>query len=37
MDVNGKRLREGLQALSKIGYNEHDHGIYRMGFSDADM
>lgn len=37
MQINCERLKANLIELSKIGYNEHDRGIYRPGFSDADM
>ncbi|CAB0150924.1 N-carbamoyl-L-amino acid hydrolase [Pseudidiomarina piscicola] len=37
MEINCERLKENLIELSKIGYNEDDRGIYRTGFSDADM
>ena len=31
------RLKEDILALSQIGRNEEDRGIYRMAFSDADI
>lgn len=34
--INAKRLRQDIDALSKIGRGE-DQGIYRIAFSDADM
>lgn len=37
MQVNCERLKANLIELSKIGYNEDDRGIYRPGYSDADM
>lgn len=37
MQVNCERLKANLIELSKIGYNEEDRGIYRPGYSDADM
>lgn len=37
MQVNCERLKANLIELSKIGYNEDDRGIYRTGYSDADM
>ncbi len=37
MQVNCERLKANLIELSKIGYNEEDRGIYRTGYSDADM
>lgn len=35
--INIDRLKKDLLELSKIGYNEEDCGIYRQGFSPADM
>lgn len=37
MQVNCERLKSNLIELSKIGYNEADGGVYRPGYSDADM
>jgi len=37
MHVNFERLQTDLEALSMIGRNEEDHGLYRMAFSDGDM
>lgn len=37
MQVNLERLKETLIELSRIGFNEEDKGIYRVGFSEADM
>jgi len=37
LDINGERLKANLLELSKIGFNEQDRGVYRPGFSDADM
>jgi N-carbamoyl-L-amino-acid hydrolase len=37
MQINCERLKANLIELSKIGYNEEDRGIYRPGYSDADM
>ncbi|WP_258807912.1 Zn-dependent hydrolase [Pseudidiomarina sp. CB1] len=37
MQINCERLKGNLIELSKIGYNEEDRGIYRPGYSDADM
>lgn len=37
MVINGERLKANLLELAKIGYNEHDRGMYRIGFTDADM
>ncbi|GLX78256.1 Zn-dependent hydrolase [Thalassotalea insulae] len=37
MQVNIERLKETLFTLSNFGYNEADKGIYRPGFSEADM
>ena len=36
LKVNGQRLREDIEALSKIGRGE-SQGVYRTAFSDADM
>jgi N-carbamoyl-L-amino-acid hydrolase len=36
-EVNLERLKGTLLELSRIGFNENDKGIYRVGFSDADM
>jgi N-carbamoyl-L-amino-acid hydrolase len=35
--VNLDRLKNTLIELSHIGFNEEDKGIYRIGFTDADM
>lgn len=35
--VNLERLKSTLLELSRIGFNEEDKGIYRIGFSEADM
>lgn len=35
--INLSRLKSSLLELSKIGFNEKDHGVYRSGFTDADM
>lgn len=37
MEINIDRLRETLLELSRFGFNEDDKGIYRIGFSEADM
>src|SRR5690606_33737200 len=37
MQVNIERMKATLLALAKIGFNEEDKGIYRVGFSAADM
>lgn len=37
MQVNCERLKSNLIELSKIGYNEADGGVYRPGYSAADM
>ncbi|RUO58969.1 Zn-dependent hydrolase [Pseudidiomarina insulisalsae] len=37
MQINCERLKANLLELGKIGYNENDHGVYRLGFSDSDM
>jgi len=36
-EINLPRLKESLLALSNIGFNATDKGIYRSGFTDADM
>lgn len=36
-NINLPRLKESLLELSKIGFNPEDKGIYRSGFTDADM
>lgn len=35
--VNLDRLKQDVLELAEIGRNEEDHGVYRMGFSGADM
>jgi len=35
--INAERLKQSLLELSEIGFNPEDHGVYRPGFSDADM
>lgn len=37
MNINAERLQQQLLTLAKIGYNESDRGMYRIGFTDADM
>src|SRR5690554_999218 len=37
LEVNLPRLKESLLELADIGFNPDDKGIYRSGFSDADM
>lgn len=37
VSVNLERLKNDLEALSRIGYDESDGGIHRLSFSDADM
>ena len=37
VSINIERLKESIRSLSKIGYNESDHGVYRWGFTEADM
>ena len=37
LEINLERLKSTLLELSRIGFNEDDKGIYRVGFSDADM
>ncbi|WP_262690848.1 Zn-dependent hydrolase [Kordiimonas aestuarii] len=36
-NVSIKRIEHDLFNLSRFGYNEEDKGVYRQGFSDADM
>ena len=35
--INLERVKNDLYALARIGYNPEDQGIYRPGFSRADM
>ncbi len=35
--INMERLKGNLRTLSGIGYQDSDHGIYRMAFSEADI
>lgn len=35
--INLKRLETDLYELAKIGFNDQDKGIYRQGFTEADM
>ncbi len=37
MRVNIERIRSTLLELSRFGFNEQDKGVYRLGFSEADM
>ncbi|MEX2496834.1 MAG: Zn-dependent hydrolase [Woeseia sp.] len=37
LQIDLERLKETLLELSRIGFNEEDKGIYRIGFSEADM
>ena len=37
MKINIKRLKKNLKELEQIGLNQADGGIYRTGFSEADM
>lgn len=37
MQINLERLKNTLLELSTFGFNEQDKGVYRPGFSDADM
>jgi beta-ureidopropionase / N-carbamoyl-L-amino-acid hydrolase len=37
MQVNLERLKDTLLELSRIGFNDQDKAIYRIGFSEADM
>jgi N-carbamoyl-L-amino-acid hydrolase len=36
-NVSIKRIEHDLFNLSRFGYNEKDKGVYRQGFSEADM
>lgn len=36
-NIDLARLKTTLLDLSNIGFNEQDHGVYRSGFTDADM
>ncbi|WP_321396143.1 Zn-dependent hydrolase [Emcibacter sp.] len=36
-NVSVERIEKDLLTLSKFGFNEQDRGVYRQGFSDADM
>lgn len=35
--VDVKRIEKDIYQLSQIGYNEEDKGVYRQGFTEADM
>lgn len=35
--VNIDRIEADITAISRFGFNEEDRGIYRQGFSEADM
>jgi len=35
--INIERIERDITALSQFGFNEVDRGIYRQGFSEADM
>eukprot|EP00657_Telonema_sp_P-1_P005162 TRINITY_DN22341_c0_g1_i1.p1 TRINITY_DN22341_c0_g1~~TRINITY_DN22341_c0_g1_i1.p1 ORF type:complete len:157 (+),score=49.73 TRINITY_DN22341_c0_g1_i1:179-649(+) len=37
VNVSIKRIEHDLFELSKFGFNEEDKGVYRQGFTDADM
>ena len=37
LQVNLNRIKEDIFSLGRIGYNPEDQGIYRQGFTDADM
>lgn len=37
LSINGPRLKANLLELADIGFNETDRGVYRPGFSEADM
>lgn len=37
LQVNLERIKSDIYSLGRIGYNADDQGIYRQGFSDADM
>ncbi|MCT2399933.1 Zn-dependent hydrolase [Novosphingobium mangrovi (ex Huang et al. 2023)] len=35
--VNIERIERDITAVSQFGFNEEDRGVYRQGFSEADM
>jgi len=35
--INIDRIEQDITALSQFGFNERDRGVYRQGFSEADM
>lgn len=35
--IDVKRIEADIYQLAQIGFNEEDKGVYRQGFSDADM
>jgi N-carbamoyl-L-amino-acid hydrolase len=37
LQINLERLKSTLLELSRIGFNDDDKGVYRSGFSEADM
>jgi N-carbamoyl-L-amino-acid hydrolase len=37
LQINLERLKSTLLELSRIGFNDDDNGVYRVGFSEADM
>lgn len=37
VNINLDRLKSTLLELADIGFNQEDHGVYRSGFSAADM
>lgn len=37
ISINLERVKQDIYSLGRIGYNPEDRGIYRQGFSDADM
>lgn len=37
LSVDLDRIKQDIEALATIGFNEADHGVYRPAFSDADM
>lgn len=37
LKINLERVQQDIYSIGRIGYNSEDQGIYRQGFSDADM
>ena len=35
--INIERIERDITAISQFGFNEDDRGVYRQGFSAADM